>query len=92
VALSLSAIRPDSSRIDALLAKLAQHSSGWSELLERAVYTVRNELNSGRADGSMVELLRREFSRAGPPPVILAASANDDDDNNAPPPYEHASK
>jgi hypothetical protein len=93
VALSLSAIRPDSSRIDALLAKLAQHSSGWSELLERAVYNVRNELNSGRADGSMVELLRREFSRAGPPPVILAASAGDDDDgNSAPPPYEHASK
>jgi hypothetical protein len=75
IALSLSAERPDSSRVDSLLAKLAQFSPGWSALLERTVLAVKNQINSGRAAGretSVVDLIRSQLTR---PPVAAAAAA-----------------
>jgi hypothetical protein len=90
IALSLSAERPDSSRVDTLLAKLAQFSPGWSDLLARSCLAVKNEINSGRAAGSAVELMRAQLVRSAPAPAAAAASpkaapaapaSNDDDDD-----------
>jgi hypothetical protein len=73
IALSLSAERPDSSRVDSLLAKLAQFSPGWSELLARACMAVKNELNSGRAQGTAVDVMLAQLVRAPMVPTTPAA-------------------